>query len=66
MKLPNLFEHLIQQNEWKALVKASVKDANEAEVKDKLVSYTKLKGKPITREQYGMNQYMEKRSKEHP
>ena len=59
LKLPNLFEHSIQQNEWKALVKASVKDANEAEVKEILVGYKKLKGKPITREQYGMKPYME-------
>ena len=35
-------------------MKASVKDANKAEVKERLLSYKKLKGKPITQEQYGM------------
>ena len=59
LNLPNLFEGSIPQNEWKTLVKASIREENEKEVKTAVLSYKKLKNRKITVESLGMKKYME-------
>ena len=59
LNLPNPFEECIPQNKWKSLVKASIKEENEKEVKTALSSYKKLKNRKILEESLGMKNYME-------
>ena len=42
MRLPNIFDERIPQNKWKTIVKASIKEANEIEVKESLMKYKKF------------------------
>ena len=59
LRLPNLFDEMIPKNKWKNIVKDAIKEANENEVKESLMTYKKLKNRKIVHEKYGMKMYTE-------
>ena len=62
LKLPNIFSEKIPKTKWKKLVKASVEDANENEIRDSMNNYKKLKNRQIIEDKYGIKNYVEELS----
>ena len=62
LNLPNIFLESILKNKWKKLVKASVENANENEIREAMKMYKKLKNRDIIEDKYGLKNYVEKLS----
>ena len=54
LNLPNIFEMEIPKLTWNKTVKLAVENANEKEIRDKMLTYKKLKSRKIVSDRYGI------------
>ena len=57
LKLPCIFTEKMPKPKWKILVKASVEEANEEEIRDAMKGYKKLRNRKIIADEYGLKEY---------
>ena len=56
--LPNCFEEKIPKNKWKSIVKKSIHEANEAEIRESLKTYKKVNYSNIQAESFECKEYI--------